>query len=399
MARYGSDKQLNTRNTHKSGKGKSKAKTPEQQFADLYAKIQRFEQQNEKLRTKIAELYEQYKQHVASEELAVCEARHQETLRLISFIPRKTLANWQKKILIDWVFGNIQELHANPFSGDIDITELEKTLNEALNSTFPEIVEMLANDEQEAESKNATSPSDSEYEETTDYQDDLFGADYDDDFAENDMDTEAFDDFTFEEFERRFEQYQEEYEQELKDQQSKLNKLFKSTTVSKMFRQLSKHFHPDLEQNELAKTEKHKKMSELLEARRNHDVLAIISLHTAVFGSSDEQFATEDIKQLIPLLKHQLKQLQEQKDDIIFEDPIRGTIYQQFKAKSVKNSLKKMHERKTVLQRETQTLRERAKHITSIVKLKPFLEERYDDHLLNMMFDKVSAEDFEDIPF
>ena len=50
------------------------------------------------------------------------------------------------------------------------------------------------------------------------------------------------------------------------------NELFNATTLNKMFRQLSKVLHPDLEQDETLKQHKHELMAQLLNARDKHDV-------------------------------------------------------------------------------------------------------------------------------
>ncbi|MDO6421070.1 hypothetical protein [Saccharophagus degradans] len=359
---------------------KKKATTPEAVFSQLYAKIQRFQQQNAKLREHLANMVDEFKQLAGEDEKALNQARHQETLNLIRFISRKSLSNWQKETLIEWVIDNIHQLEANPFNDHEQIESLKSALTETLESTFGALIEP------DAEPESSTSEEPPKHAHHN--QDDLF--DFDDVTADAEADDESFFYDEFDPFGFDFDSHQEEIENEEKAQKAKLDDLFKTSTVRKMFRQLSKQLHPDLEQDEKLKAEKHQQMTMLLEARRNHDVLTIFTMHSNIFGSNTKNFTTDEIQQLIPLLKNQLEQEQHAKENIIHEDMLQATIYDWFNAKTPQASTAKMKSYVKELKMKRQTIERTAQHITSIAKLKPYLEIRYDQamahHLEHMFF-------------
>lgn len=59
-------------------------------------------------------------------------------------------------------------------------------------------------------------------------------------------------------------------------------------------------------------------------------------MHSAVFGSNTNNYTTDEIQQLIPLLKNQLEQEQHAKESIIYEDILQATVYEWFNAKNHK---------------------------------------------------------------
>lgn len=346
---------------------KKKASTPEEVFSQLYAKIQRFQQQNTKLRAHLACMVDEFKLLVGEDEKALNEARYRETLNLIRFVSRKSLSNWQRDTLIEWVIDNIHELEANPFNDHEQIANLKTAFTETLEATFGPLTEPDDNPNTDPSEESANS---------NHSQDDLF--DFDDDATDTLDDEENFFHDDFDPFEYDFDAHQEQLEKEEKAQKTKLDDLFKTSTVRKMFRQLSKQLHPDLEQDENLKEQKHQQMTTLLEARRNHDVLTIFTMHSAIFGSNTNNFTTDEIQQLIPLLKNQLEQEQHAKESIIYEDMLQATIYEWFNAKTPKATTAKIKDYAKELKTKRQILERTAQHITSIAKLKPYLETRYD---------------------
>ncbi|MBU2985778.1 hypothetical protein KO528_10490 [Saccharophagus degradans] len=332
------------------------------------------------MREHLDSMVDEFKQLAGEDEKALNLARQQETLNLIRFISRKSLSNWQKEALIEWVIDNIHELEANPFNDYEQIESLKEAFTETLESTFG----ALSVDEAEPES-----PSTEEPPKHTDHnQDDLFG--FDNITADQEAEEESYFYDDFDPFEYDFDLHQEQLANEEKAQKAKLDDLFKSSSVRKMFRQLSKQLHPDLEQDEQLKAQKHQQMTALLEARRNHDVLTIFNMHSTVFGSNTNSFTSDEIQQLIPLLKNQLEQEQHAKESIIHEDMLQATVYDWFNAKTPQATTATMKNYVKELKTKRQTIERTAQHITSIAKLKPYLEIRYDQamahHLEHMLF-------------
>lgn len=138
---------------------------------------------------------------------------------------------------------NIHVLEANPFNDHEQIESLKLALTETLDAPFGPLTEPV--DEPKSD------PSE-EIPNSNHSQDDLFG--FDDAETDSLDDEESFFYDEFDPFEYDFQQYQEQLESEEKAQKTKLDDLFKASTVRKMFRQLSKKLHPDLEQDESLKS-------------------------------------------------------------------------------------------------------------------------------------------------
>ncbi len=81
-------------------------------------------------------------------------------------------------------------------------------------------------------------------------------------------------------------------------------------SVDQLFRPLARALHPDREQNEQRKAEKHALMSECLTARENNDIDSLLSLYIEHIGDLPKGILADSHEQLIRLLERQLKREQ-----------------------------------------------------------------------------------------
>jgi len=84
----------------------------------------------------------------------------------------------------------------------------------------------------------------------------------------------------------------------------------KSLSVNRLFRQLAKVLHPDREQNDAMKAEKHLLMSQCLDARQRKDIDKLLQLYCEHVGDLPEDLSDSSHQELISDLELQLKLLQ-----------------------------------------------------------------------------------------
>ena len=174
----------------------------------------------------------------------------------------------------------------------------------------------------------------------------------------------------------------------------KINKLLKRSSINSMFRRIAKVLHPDKEQDEQRKDEKHKLMTGLIEARDKNDIPTIFSMYAEHVGEMPEDLAKEDMENINLLLNYQLKQLKQEYDSAPYQDPKTAMFYDMFQAKTEKGIVKNIRARMKDIDDSIYTSRHFLSRITSLSKLKPLLEEVYYQRC-EARFDSLNEEDWD----
>lgn len=301
----------------KKTKGK-KQLSPQEAFAKLWKQVQNEQLLLGQLPGQIQQFYELYKEKFGPLEALWCELQQAEIQLMLSHWPRKSLRDSERLYLVQYVVNAFSELKSNPFR-TFDIAELEATLHNVLLP--PEDLELP---------KGKKSPAN----------DDMFD-DVDSDHKHSAGSDEA-DFFTDDDFDEHFKAAS-------RMENDTASELFNATSLNKMFRQLSKVLHPDLEQDEELKKHKHELMSQLLTARDKHDVGTIVSLYSQHIGGDGAQFSAEDFPRLTLLLKKQLREIQFEKEQLAMQSGTAGIIYHRFQHKNANRQKTLLMQREAVL--------------------------------------------------
>lgn len=155
--------------------------------------------------------------------------------------------------------------------------------------------------------------------------------------------------------------------------------LFNNSSVNKMFRQLAKVFHPDLEQDETLKAVKHQQMADLLKARDDHDVFTIFELYCSHFNTTLPSFDNLELTHLNKLLKKQLNHLKHEQKHTLFENPLQGMIYERFYRKNNDAITLAFKKHKKALQQCMLDSQRTINELTTVKTLKPALNEKSQD--------------------
>ncbi|MFT4725554.1 MAG: hypothetical protein ACI9UN_000049 [Granulosicoccus sp.] len=111
---------------------------------------------------------------------------------------------------------------------------------------------------------------------------------------------------------------------------AKIRKSQKSLSVNRLFRQLAKVLHPDREQDEAIKAEKHLLMSQCLEARQRKDIDTLLQLYCEHVGDLPEDLTDKSHKELISALELQLKLVQRELRQQRFGDALLTQIVERY---------------------------------------------------------------------
>ena len=110
----------------------------------------------------------------------------------------------------------------------------------------------------------------------------------------------------------------------------KINDLENKLSIDRLFRQLAKVLHPDREQDEKLRAEKHKLMSQCLEARQNKDIDTLLELYCEHVGELPDGITDDSHEELISALELQLKQLQIELRNLRFGDALQTQIVERY---------------------------------------------------------------------
>lgn len=341
----------------------------EVRFDKAWQRVVNQQKKNSKLREEVKRFAERVSTALADEEQAYVKALYQACEHLLPFYGRKSLTLWQRDALLHWVTDYISIIRNNPFAADLDLTPLLTQMETMLAAMHPELVSITSGQDHPADDGDEGVAFDEGN--GRGVMDDLF----------EELSAEFGDDAGFDDFAQWFNEQKESYESAHQQRQAEdqaLDRLMKASSINKLFRKVVRVLHPDREQDEEVRTEKNRLMSELVEARESHDIPTIFALYSKYVGESPLQELGGDLESITLILQRQFEQLRDQQDDIIHEDPVAGTLYQHFHEKSEKTTWRNIEAHRVELGRRVADLQLLSVRVTSVNKLKPYLEERWE---------------------
>ena len=380
--------------------------SPEEKFQQQWDKIQRLRQQNEQLPDEVAKLAAWVTQVVETEERAYLDVLCEQCQRLIRFVGRKALPQYLREELVAWIGDGLEEIRSNPFGRHLDLRSLHERLEVEIRDYFahekakveakygplddkPEFApdeSPLADEKAQGQKSSRRAGRDHA---TQDLFEDLFAEFGDPDEPEQAgpgqdsrpgqgrrraagaTEEDESDDFAgFHE-----EQWRAREEQE-RQEQLVLEQLLKSSSINRMFRQVTAAIHPDRARDDEERALRHEIMTRLTTARDRKDVLTIFALYAEHVGEPPASVFSGDLDKLMQLLVYQERLLLREREEIIYANPAQGAIYQRFASRSKAQMEKKLREHRQYLIRQT-GLRERlCAELTSVASLRLFLEDR-----------------------
>lgn len=362
MARRKKQKSLAARQKHK-------APTTKDAVNQELDRIRRLREKNARLEDDTRAFEQECVTTIREAEQEVLAAQIAQTHHLAGFLTRKTLAQWQRFELIDWIHDNLRDIASNPFHDPETVFELAKTIDQLRGLALPE-----------EPPEDTIDPSD------------LFGDDFDDElddeFEQNDLDDEDFDSAGSHQgrhdnpgFDPNDAEDAEAEEAERRRRQS-LDALLDTRSIKTLFRQLARQLHPDREPDAEKKLERDELMARAAQARDEHDLFTLLSMYQTHVGGSPFELLAEDEDTVLKILKAQSTELRQTQQDILHATPFRSFINEHFAGKTPAARKRKLAEHCKKARATADDYLATTHSIRSIPTLRPYLEQRYDDAVM-----------------
>ena len=330
--------------------------------------------------------------------------------RLIVFASRKTLSNWHRSELMLWI-RDLSERRIAPIDRKM-AERLQREYNEALARAMGRSVEELLADDEAAESAG-------DFDEHFDVDlDDRSDGDGDGDGAEQDRaetpgdagesgaseegwrqaDMFGFDDIDAESAEAEQahwsageEDDEDEYDDEDDEDENELSrKVMDGSWAKKLFRRAAQMLHPDREPDPQRRESKQARLRELLTARKQGDIMAVLTIYSETVSDADIVLAEQEMTEVCDALQSQLNILRMDREEYLYAHPLRHLAFTLFYDNTRKGRERKIREWELQLKHEAAELRSLVPILRNLDALKCVLRERHDERhksLLVSMFD------------
>jgi hypothetical protein len=365
---------LNPTSTRKTSKNKLQAR-----FDKLRQQLMKQQKLNRKFQDELDELVTIYQTHVLQVDSDFIEPLTQLASKLIKFYSRKSLGQWHREELGDWIIetlervGRVQpetakELNDNVrevIAGHMGMT-VEEMENDARRHArdFEEAVEFDEDKESAAEEPFTAN----------DFQEDLFG--FDDIFGEETAEERVFDE-------------DNPFYDESDDIEDRRQRLMDGSWVRSLFRRAAQALHPDREQDPEQRESKQRSMQQLLAARKQGDIMTLLQLYSECVQGDDLVLAEQEMTSACELMEDQLDELRLEKAAFIYQHPLRTLVHDMFYSSSRKTREKRIEEWKQDLRAEAEQSLDVIDELRNLKVLKIVLEARRDERMfddLEMIF-------------
>lgn len=156
----------------------------------------------------------------------------------------------------------------------------------------------------------------------------------------------------------------------------KVAELENKLSVERLFRQLAAALHPDKEQDEALRAEKHVLMSQCLEARKNKDVNTLLCLYCEHIGELPDDLNDNSHNELIAALEAQLKRLQTELRQQRFGDPLHAMIVERYSSPNAGECEKRINDHAASLDFEANAMKQLCRQLNTHDGLLDSLDER-----------------------
>lgn len=361
--------------TDTASKASKTAQSPrEKKFDKAWQRVLNQQKQNDRFREDAQTFARNARDRIQDKEHAYMDAMHGACLHLLSFFSRKSLTQWQRQTLMEWVGRYLDLMQNNPFGSHLNLEPIRQRLANALAATYPGLQHPSepADDDLGFEGFGSTM-SDEEDPLIEDMFRELFA-----EFEQADAADSSEQGWAEADAAEAFFQQQRAHEQQRHDESQALKRLMKSSSMNRLFRKVAGVLHPDKERDEATRQDKNRLMGELIQARNTNDVPRIFSFYTEYVGQSPLQELGDDLDGVTQLLKRQYQHLRDEKEHILYEDPMTGALYRRFHRKTPAASQRAIDRHLQEIQDQTQALQSLPQEITSLKTLKPYLEVHYE---------------------
>ena len=353
-----------------------------QRHLQLWAAIRKTREELDLLQRQIDQVETLFNQHIVPRERDLTDAMSAVTKRLIQHFSETNLDIPNQSLLGLWINENLNSLQDHPFGNPDDVRLLNKQWLELLNNDGPVEVQLArlarrinsssvsAHDAKGKSTYDVDAADESAVSQTYEHPSDTFSkSDKQSDSPDHSEDKTAYTDAESEK--QKFDN-----DSVNTNTADKLQSLEDKLSVEHLFRQLAKVLHPDREQNDARRAEKHILMSQCLKARQEKDINALLSLYCEHVGELPDELDSNSHSELISALEAQLKELQTELRQRRFGDPLQSMIVERYSSSDNADCNHRIQSHAQSLNIETTQARQLVRQLDDYEGLLDALDER-----------------------
>ena len=344
-----------------------------QRHLQLWAAIRKTREELDLWQHQIDQVEALFNQHIVPREHALTDVMSTVTDRLIQHFSNTDLDIPNQSLLGLWINENLDSLQDHPF-GDEHITRaLTRRWLDLLNNDGP-VESQLARLVRRNNAVPASEPTSEPISEPASNPESASDADASGSSARQTKPTgNAADSNIYEDISERLSATDDTDKLGTADN---LRSLEDKLSVERLFRQLAKVLHPDREQDDTLRAEKHELMSQCLKARQEKDINALLSLYCEHVGELPDDLNNDSHNELISALETQLKELQAELRYKRFGDPLQSMIVERYSSSDTSDSERRIQSHAHSLDTETSQARELVQQLEEHDGLLDALDER-----------------------
>ena len=360
--------------------GRRKSRLQER-FDELRGALARQRRRNDRFRQDLDELVDIYHRRSMENDKVVFEELVALSNKLIVFAGRKSLSDWHRVELDEWLSDLIEQriLQVDREVAERLRLEYRQAIACSMGISVDELVECF-----EAESEDVEQEFDeqvgAEQAEDMDegpWQEDLFG------FDDVDPETEAFNNAS-----DANEPGWVNDEEDAHVGQAVMD----GSWAKDLFRRAAQALHPDREPDPGRRQFKQERMRELLKARKRGDIMAVLTIYGESVNSTDVVLAEQQMAEICGVLEHQLEALELEKQEYIDSHPVRHMMFKIFYHGTKKGRARRIQQWEQDFKHEKADLRNLVSFLRNLNCLKSVLEDRREERsamLADIFFEDI----------
>ena len=378
-----------------------KSKSPlQKRFDKLRSALDRERRLSERFRRDLDGLVDIYQSRSRENDRRVFDDLVALSERLIVFASRKTLSNWHRSELLMWI-RDLSERRIAPIDRKM-AERLQREYNEAVSRAMGmSVEEMLAADEAAESAGDFGAHSDAEFDGGFDEDGAEQGrAETPGDAGESEEDWRQADMFGFDDIgaesaeaeQAQRSEDEDEEEDEEEDENELSRKVMDGSWAKTLFRRAAQALHPDREPDPQRRESKQARLRELLAARRQGDIMAVLSIYSETVSDADIVLAEQEMTQVCDALQSQLNILRMDREEYLHAHPLRHLAFMLLYDNTRKGRERKIHQWEHELRHDADELRRLVPTLRNLDALKGVLRERHDERhksLLASMLDSA----------
>ena len=298
--------------------------------------------------------------------------------RLIVFASRKSLSDWHRDELLLWL-RDLTDRRIGPIDRQV-ATRLQQDYNEAVAQAMGISVEALLDgnkaengehartgddhfDEQDGAETAEDSGEYADVSEENSRQADMFGFD--------DIDQETIDPETFE--------TNEAHGPDEEDEVELSRTVMDGSWAKKLFRRAAQALHPDREPDPTRRESKQARLRELLAARKQDDIMAMLTIYSESVSDADIVLAEQEMTEVCDALQNQLDALRMDQEEYIHSHPLHKLAFDLLYDNTTKGRQRRIQEWERELKREAASRRRLIPLLRNLDGLKRVLRDRREE--------------------